>query len=102
MIPKIYTAIAFDAGGVASGPLTSSFILPISLGLCCSLNGASEILNYGFGIVSLVALSPLLSIELLGVVSVFNSKRLVRKSIKQVMKKDDKLIIHFGDRYEEK
>ena len=96
-IPKIYTAIAFDAGGVASGPLTSSFILPIALGLCFSLNGEASILNYGFGVVSLVALSPLLSIEILGVFSVFNNRRKVRKAIKVVLKEDDKQIICFGD-----
>jgi len=96
-IPKIYTAIAFDAGGVASGPLTSSFILPIALGLCASLNDINEILNYGFGVVSLVALSPLLSIEILGVFSVFNNRRKVRRAIKQVLREDDKQIICFGD-----
>lgn len=96
-IPKIYTAIAFDAGGVASGPLTSSFILPIALGICASLNGVEDILSYGFGVVSLVALSPLLSIEILGVFSVFNNRRKVRHAIKQVLKEDDKQIIHFGE-----
>lgn len=96
-VPKIYTAIAFDAGGVASGPLTSSFILPIALGLCASLNGVDQILNFGFGIVSLVALSPLLSIELLGVFSVFHNKRKVRHAIRNVLKKDDKIVIIFGE-----
>ena len=96
-IPKIYTAIAFDAGGVASGPLTSSFILPIALGLCSTLNSANEILSYGFGIVSLVALSPLISIELLGVISRFENKRRVKTEIKKVLKEEDKIIISFGD-----
>jgi len=96
-VPKIYTAIAFDAGGVASGPLTSSFILPIALGLCSSVNGIDSILSYGFGIVSLVALSPLLSIEILGVFSVFNKKAKAKKALKKVLKKDDKMIIFFGD-----
>ena len=97
LVPKIYTAMAFDSGGVASGPLTSSFILPIALGLCASLNDINEILNYGFGVVSLVALSPLLSIEILGVFSVFNNRRKVRRAIKQVLREDDKQIICFGD-----
>lgn len=96
-IPKIYTAIAFDAGGVASGPLTSSFILPIVLGLCSTLFGESEILTYGFGVVALVALSPLLSIEILGVFSVFNNKRKVKTEIKKVLKENDKIIISFGE-----
>ena len=97
-IPKIYTAIAFDAGGVASGPLTSSFILPMALGLCSGFAYTSnEILSFGFGIVSLVALSPLLSIEILGVFSVIMNKRRINKEIKRALKEDDKLIISFGD-----
>ena len=96
-VPRIYTAIAFDAGGVASGPLTSSFILPIALGLCANLNGIDEILSYGFGIVSLVALSPLVSIELLGVISRFKNIHQVKSEIKKVLKEDDKIIISFGD-----
>ena len=96
-VPKIYVAIAFDSGGVASGPLTSSFILPIALGLCAAVNGVDQILNFGFGIVSLVALSPLLSIEILGVISLFNNKRRAKKEIKRVLKEDDNIIISFGD-----
>ncbi len=96
-VPKIYTAIAFDAGGVASGPLTSSFILPMALGLCAGLNGPDSILAYGFGIVSLVALSPLLSIEILGVFSVFSNRYKMNKAIKNVLKEDDKIIISFGE-----
>ncbi len=96
-IPKIYTAIAFDAGGVASGPLTSSFILPIALGISVQLNEANEVLSYGFGIVALVALSPLLSIEILGVYSMFSNKRKKSKEIKKVLKEEDKIIISFGD-----
>ena len=96
-IPKIYTAIAFDAGGVASGPLTSSFILPIALGLCEKLNGVDSILSYGFGIVSLVALSPLISIELLGVISNVNNGLRVKNEIKKALMEDDKVLITFGE-----
>ena len=96
-IPKIYTAIAFDAGGVSSGPLTSSFILPIAVGLCSSLNGVDSILSYGFGIVSLVALSPLLSIEILGLVSRLNNARRIKHEIKKVLQEEDKVLICFGE-----
>lgn len=94
-IPKIYTAIAFDAGGVVSGPLTSSFILPIALGYCAGMGG--DVLSMGFGIVALVALSPLLSIELLGVISFFRNRILRKKAIRNVLKEDDKMIISFID-----
>ena len=96
-IPRVYSAIAFDAGGVASGPLTSSFILPIAIGLCFSYFGASSIPNFGFGIVSLVALSPLLSIEILGVISKFKKSREINNNIKKILKEEDKIIISFGD-----
>ena len=59
--------------------------------------GESEILTYGFGVVALVALSPLLSIEILGVFSVFNNKRKVKTEIKKVLKENDKIIISFGE-----
>ena len=96
-VPRIYTAIAFDAGGVASGPLTSSFILPIALGLCSTINAPNEILSYGFGIVSLVALSPLISIEILGCYSLLVNKMNVKKQIRNVLKEEDKIIISFGE-----
>ena len=94
-IPKIYTAIAFDAGGVVSGPLTSSFILPIALGLCAELQGEASILSLGFGVVAFVALSPLISIEVLGVVSAIKNKRRARKAIEKVLREDDRMIISF-------
>lgn len=57
-IPKEFTAIAFDSGGVASGPMTSTFLLPLSAGACKDLGG--NIMTEAFGVVSLVALTPLL------------------------------------------
>ena len=96
-VPKVYTAIAFDAGGVATGPLTSGFILPMALGLCSNLNGAQSVLSLGFGVVALVAVSPLVSIELLGVASAFRAKRRLKTEIKRVLKEDDRIIISFGD-----
>ncbi|MCF0238008.1 MAG: DUF1538 domain-containing protein [Sphaerochaetaceae bacterium] len=96
-IPKIYTAIAFDAGGVASGPLTSSFLLPIALGMCFTQHGAESILSNGFGMVALVALSPLLSIEILGVFSIISNTRKVKSEIKKALMANDKIIISFGE-----
>ncbi len=94
MIPRIYTAIAFDAGGVASGPLTSSFILPLVLGLCSEAAGPGSILSQGFGVVALVALSPILSIEILGFVSRRRAISRSRKNIKKILEgEDDKLIV---------
>lgn len=64
--PDMFTAIAFDSGGAASGPLTSSFLLPICIGACLTTGG--NIFTDAFGIVGLVSLSPLIMIQLLGCV----------------------------------
>ena len=96
-IPKIYTAIAFDSGGVASGPLTSSFILPLAIGICFTLNGdASKILTDAFGVVSLVAMSPLITIEVLGLIAIIKDRIKSKKAIKQALKNNDKVIIEFN------
>lgn len=65
-VPKIYTAIAFDSGGVASGPLTSTFILPFAVGACMNYGGAMVVLENAFGVVAMVAMTPLITIQLLG------------------------------------
>lgn len=94
-IPGLYTAIAFDSGGVASGPLTSSFILPLAIGACYTLSGASRVLMDAFGIVAMVAMTPLITIQLLGFKAVIQKK--IRKSIamKRILSYDDEYIINF-------
>lgn len=94
-VPKIYTAIAFDSGGVASGPLTSSFILPMAIGACSVVWDTGEILDLAFGIVAMVAMTPLITIQLLGFKAIAAQK--VRKSIemKKIIDADDEQIIDF-------
>ena len=70
-VPPIYTSVAFDAGGVASGPLTATFLLPLSMGACSAAGG--NIASDAFGIVAMVAMTPLLAIQILGLVSRFKS-----------------------------
>ena len=64
-VPKIFTAIAFDSGGVASGPMTAAFMLPFTMGVCSSVGG--NIMTDAFGIVAMVAMTPLVTIQILGV-----------------------------------
>ena len=71
-VPKIYTGIAFDSGGVASGPMTATFLLPFAMGACEALGG--DILSDAFGIVALVAMTPLVTIQLLGLWSQMRAK----------------------------
>lgn len=72
-VPKIYTAIAFDSGGVASGPMTSTFILAMSIGACTAVGG--DLLSNAFGIVAMVAMTPLVTIQILGFISTLKTKR---------------------------
>lgn len=92
-VPKMYTAIAFDSGGVASGPLTSSFILPFAIGACVCLGG--NVLSEGFGIVSMVAMTPLITIQLLGFKSIITNKIIEKRRLKQIISADDEQIINF-------
>ena len=64
-VPKIFVGIAFDSGGVASGPMTSTFLLPLCIGACQSVGG--DIMTDAFGAVALVAMTPLIAIQLMGV-----------------------------------
>ncbi len=63
-VPKIFTAIAFDSGGVASGPMTATFLLPFAQGACEALGG--NVVTDAFGVVAMVAMTPLMTIQLLG------------------------------------
>ena len=94
-VPGIYTAIAFDSGGVASGPLTSGFILPLAIGACCALQGEGKVLADGFGIVAMVAMTPLITIQLLGFRAVVHKKVRDRIAMKRILTADDEQIIRF-------
>lgn len=65
-VPHIFTAIAFDSGGVASGPMTATFLLPFAQGACVAVGG--NIVTDAFGVVAMVAMTPLIAIQVLGVV----------------------------------
>ncbi len=80
-VPKIFVGIAFDSGGVASGPMTSTFLLPLSIGVCKALGG--DLMTDAFGVVALVALTPLVAIQLMGLVYKLKTSKL-RKSAEEV------------------
>ncbi len=94
LVPKLYTAIAFDSGGVASGPMTSTFILPFAIGVCQVTGG--DVMSHAFGVVSMVALTPLLTIQFLGfkvVVSEHLSRKAARRRIRE---ENEAQIIYFN------
>jgi hypothetical protein len=70
-VPPIFTAIAFDSGGVASGPMTATFMLPLAVGAGNALGG--NILTDAFGLVAMVAMMPLITIQVMGMVYVFKT-----------------------------
>ena len=94
-VPKLYTAIAFDSGGVASGPLTSSFILPMTIGACVTLRGADAVLDYAFGVVALVAMTPLITIQALGFRSIMSRRIWETFAMRKILSADDAQIIYF-------
>lgn len=75
LTPKIFTGIAFDSGGVASGPMTSAFILPFAMGACERMGG--NILTDAFGVVAMVAMTPLVAIQVLGLIFARRSRRFI-------------------------
>ena len=94
-VPPVYTAIAFDSGGVASGPMTSGFILPFAVGACVSLQGSEAVLRDAFGVVALVAMTPLITIQLLGFRGIVAEKLSERRAMRQILDADDQQIINF-------
>lgn len=94
-VPPVYTAIAFDSGGVASGPMTSGFILPLVTGVCVALQGESAVLRDAFGVVALVAMAPLITIQLLGFRGIVAERVNERRAMKRILDADDQQIINF-------
>ena len=94
-VPPVYTAIAFDSGGVASGPMTSGFILPLAVGACVAMQGEEAVLRDGFGVVALVAMTPLITIQLLGFKGIVAEMINERKAMKRILDADDQQIINF-------
>ena len=94
-VPPVYTAIAFDSGGVASGPMTSGFILPFAVGACVNLQGSEAVLRDGFGVVALVAMAPLITIQLLGFRGIIAERRAEKRAMKRILDADDQQIINF-------
>jgi hypothetical protein len=71
-VPKIFTGIAFDSGGVCSGPMTSTFLLPFAMGTCEGVGG--NLMVDAFGIVAMVAMTPLIVIQMMGLIYQFRTK----------------------------
>lgn len=94
-VPPVYTAIAFDSGGTASGPMTSGFILPFAIGVCVACQGTDAVLRDAFGVVAVVAMTPLITIQLLGFRAIVAEHIAERRAMKRMLGSDDQQIINF-------
>ncbi len=72
LVPSVFVGIAFDSGGVASGPMTSTFLLPLAMGACSAVGG--NIVTDAFGVVALVAMAPLIAIQIMGLIYAHKAK----------------------------
>jgi hypothetical protein len=72
-VPRIFTGIAFDSGGVCSGPMSSTFLLPFAMGTCKGVGG--NLLIDAFGIIAMVAMTPLIVIQMMGLVYQYRTRQ---------------------------
>lgn len=89
-VPPIFTGIAFDSGGVASGPMTATFLLPFAMGACESLGG--NILTDAFGVVAMVAMTPLITVQLMGLLYKKKMARMAEDAAKENAEDADDII----------
>lgn len=107
-VPDIYFSIAFDSGGVVSGPMNSTFILPYTIGACYACNGAYNSIDEGviskanqlimtdaFGTIAVVAMMPLISIQIIGLFATIKSAEQLKIARSRIKEEFDDQIIHF-------
>lgn len=92
-VPKVYTTIAFDAGGVASGPMTATFLLPLAIGATEVIHSSSLILTNAYGLIATVAMMPLITIQILGLTTRLKTRK--KKTSDALSKIKDEEIIEF-------
>ncbi len=90
VVPKIFTAIAFDSGGVASGPMTATFLLPLAQGACSAVGG--NMVADAFGVVAMVAMTPLITIQVLGVISMVKNRKHIPVELLSADPADDAIL----------
>ena len=94
-VPPIYTGIAFDSGGVASGPMATTFILPFAIGACNALGG--DVMTDAFGIVAMIAMTPLITIQVLGLIGKTKQDKKMRQLKLEFEQIDDGIDYYDGE-----
>ena len=102
-VPPMFTAIAFDSGGVASGPMTATFLLPLAMGLCVAVGG--NVAQDAFGVIAMVAMTPLITIQILGLIYKHKAKLAAKEAEPveetETMETEEEIIIMFEEGGEE-
>ena len=91
-VPPIYTGIAFDSGGVASGPMSTTFILPFAIGACEALGG--NVMTDAFGVVAMVAMTPLIAIQVLGLLGEMKRKKMLARAKHEILQLENDMIYY--------
>ncbi len=91
-VPPIYTGIAFDSGGVASGALTTTFLLPFARGACESLGG--NLLTDAFGVVAMVAMTPLITIQVMGLIGQWRQRQARKRMRNEIIQIHDDIVYY--------
>ena len=89
-VPSIFTGIAFDSGGVASGPMTATFLLPFAMGACSAVGG--DLRTDAFGIVAMVAMTPLVTIQVMGLSSQVSHRLALRRQRVRLERVEDSVV----------
>ena len=91
--PEVFVGIAFDSGGVTSGPMTASFVLPIMIGICEASGRINfSIMKDAFGLVSMVAMMPLISIQIVGIIYASKKKQVIKEE-NEIKHDNDEIIV---------
>lgn len=93
-VPPIYTGIAFDSGGVASGPMTATFLLPLAMGACAASGG--NLMTDAFGIVAMVAMTPLITIQMIGFHAEMKKRAAKRTMVQRLAQMED-CVVYFDE-----
>ena len=94
-VPPLYTGIAFDSGGVASGPMATTFILPFAIGACETLGG--NVMTDAFGVVAMIAMTPLITIQVMGLFSRIKQKREMQKTHAELLMVENDMLYYSDD-----
>lgn len=90
IVPDIFTSIAFDSGGVASGPMTATFLLPFAVGACAALGG--NVITDAFGVVAMVAMTPLIAIQVLGLIYTIKQKKHIKDVPAEISEAEEEIV----------